>query len=536
MTIGDVDMEPRKFPFDARRPWGRYGLQATVSAIALLAASLGAQAQTADDPAANLQAQIENLQRQIDTLKAQTQAQAQAQAQAQQAQTQTATSSGGVARDLQNHIADMTGVKLTFGGFVDVTGVYRNKNETADVASSFNSAIPFNSAQNAHQSEFRESARLSRVSLLAEGQINQNTGVKGYLESDFLGAGASSNSQESNSYTPRLRQAFVELDRNDYGFQVVGGQTWSLVTMNTQGIISRKEDIPITLEAQYVPGFNWTRNAQLRLVKDFNNKVWVGLSVESPQVANSGGSATLTTSPNPATGFNTGGLLLNATTSYSTDVAPDLVAKVAVDPGWGHYEIFGISRWFHDNVTTGPGAGTNYHNYTTLGFGGGAGAILPVVPKMLDIRANMMVGRGIGRYGSAQLPDVGFNAAGKIEPTDQFTGLLGLIGHPDPSWDLFLYGGMEKVMRQDYANGVGYTTTASFSSCYVEGGECGATTNSVWQITPGVWKHLYEGDYGKVVVGLQGSFTRRNAFADASGGTAPHAIEEIGMASFRYYF
>ncbi|HLN23926.1 MAG TPA: hypothetical protein VK558_08080 [Patescibacteria group bacterium] len=476
-----------------------------------------------------MQTQIENLQKQIDALKAQAQAQA-------QAQTQSASGNIPSARDMQNRIADATGVKMTVGGFIETAGIYRNKNETADVGSSFNTGIPFNSAQNAHQSEFRESARQSRLSLLAEGQVNPDTDVKAYFESDFLGAGASSNSQESNSYTPRLRQAFAQIDRNDFGFHVVGGQTWSLVTMDTQGIIARKEDVPLTIDAQYVPGFNWTRNTELRLVKDFDQKVWLGLSAESPQVANSAGGATTTASPNPATGYNVGGSLLNSTTSYSSDVAPDIVAKVAVDPGWGHYEVFGIGRWFHDNVTTGAGSSTNYHNNTAFALGGGAGMILPVVPKMLDVHATVMLGHGIGRYGSAQLPDVGFNAAGKVEPTKEITALVGVTGHPDPSWDLYLYGGMEKVMRQDYVNGVGFTSTASFASCYQEGGTCGASTASVWQVTPGVWKHVYEGDFGKVLVGLQGSATRRNAFSDVSGGTAPHAIEEIGMASLRYYF
>ena len=36
----------------------------------------------------------------------------------------------------------------------------------------------------------------------------------------------------------------------------------------------------MTIDAQYVPGFTWTRNPQVRLVKDFGSKVSVGLSLK----------------------------------------------------------------------------------------------------------------------------------------------------------------------------------------------------------------------------------------------------------------
>jgi len=35
---------------------------------------------------------------------------------------------------------------------------------------------------------------------------------------------------------------------------------------------------------------------------------------------------------------------------YSTDIAPDTVAKIAVEPGWGHYELYGIGRLFRSRA------------------------------------------------------------------------------------------------------------------------------------------------------------------------------------------
>ena len=101
---------------------------------------------------------------------------------------------------------------------------------------------------------------------------------------DFLGAATTANSIESNSYTPRIRQAFVSWDDMANGWHFLAGQAWSLLTQNRNGIAARQENIPLTIDAQYVVGFNWTRNPQFRVVKDSGPTVSVGVSAESPQV------------------------------------------------------------------------------------------------------------------------------------------------------------------------------------------------------------------------------------------------------------
>jgi len=161
---------------------------------------------------------------------------------------------------------------------------------------------------------------------------------------DFLAAGVTSNSRESFSYTPRSRQLYATLDEDDWGFHLLGGQAWSLLTTNTEGIIPRKEQIPLTIDAQYVVGFNWLRVPQFRVVENFGSDIWVGVSAESPQIVTSPITAPSTgvnyTNPGNAAG------LLNNQTSYSNDYVPDFVAKLAVDPGWGHYEAKALMRTF----------------------------------------------------------------------------------------------------------------------------------------------------------------------------------------------
>ena len=169
-------------------------------------------------------------------------------------------------------------VKVTVGGFVEAASVYRSKNEVADIGSNFNTGIPFDltgaskkGAENpvAHQSEFRETARQSRITALVEAKATEHTLVSGYLESDFLGAAQTANSNESNSYNPRIRVFYGTIDESDCGLHFLAGQEWSLLTTDKIGIIPRQENIPLTIDAQYVPGFNWTRNPQIRLAKDF---------------------------------------------------------------------------------------------------------------------------------------------------------------------------------------------------------------------------------------------------------------------------
>jgi hypothetical protein len=88
---------------------------------------------------------------------------------------------------------------------------------------------------------------------------------------DFLGVGVTSNYNQSNSWAPRIRQAYFTYDNTEWGFHFLGGQAWSLLTQNQVGITPRKENIPLTIDHSYVVGFDYTRNWQLRLVKDFGS-------------------------------------------------------------------------------------------------------------------------------------------------------------------------------------------------------------------------------------------------------------------------
>ncbi|HTS53284.1 MAG TPA: SHOCT domain-containing protein, partial [Burkholderiales bacterium] len=360
------------------------------------------------------------------------------------------------------------GVKLKVGGFIEGAGIFRSRNETADVNSSYNGGIPLPSNPNYKIPETRGSARQSRLSLLASGDADKDTAVAAYFEADFLGVGVTSNSNESNSYVPRLRQAYLTYARSDWGMYILAGQSWSLLTMDKVDITPRQENIPYTIDAQYTVGFNWSRNVQLRAVKEWDHAS-LGLSLESAQAiinadavpaGNVGTIPTCGASICYANPGGSGGLLNNGAAfpstsplaSYSTNFTPDVIIKGTADPGYGHYELYAVGRAFSDNI-----AGSNS---TSLGGGIGGSMILPLAGKKLDFQASFLWGEGIGRYGSAQLPDVTIKPNGQLQPVPGLDWLLGLVAHPNQSWDLYLYGGQERVSQASYGPNFGYGNPA----------------------------------------------------------------------------
>ncbi len=430
-------------------------------------------------------------------------------------------------------------VRVTLGGFIEAAGILRSRNEDADISSSFNTGIPYAQSANYHQDEFRGSARQSRISLLAQATPDDHTTLSAYYETDFNSAGVTSNSVESNSYTLRTRQLYATYARSDDDFYVLGGQSWSLLTMFRSGITPRTEDTPGVIDAQYVPGFVWTRNVGLRVVKGFDHdKYDIGVSVESPQstYAQTATSLPGVTINTTNAGLSGNGATLNSLTTYSTEYAPDVIAKATADPGWGHYELFGVARFLHDRVSV-VGSGSDN---TVLAGGGGAGMTLPLIPKRLEFRISALAGQGIGRYGSAQLNDATIARNGAPQPLPEVLALTGLLFHATPKLDLYDYVGTEQILhRESYSVGktnYGYGNPRySNVGCDVElsTATCTGNTRGVVQETVGFWWKFFHGDYGTMQAGTQYSWTDRSAFRGVGG--SPHADENTAMFSFRYY-
>lgn len=546
---------------------------ASLGALIGLAASPGAPAASASDAVTQqeiqaLKDQINELQRRLD---AQSAAQAQTKATADAAAAQAASAkaaAAAVSSQVQSEVTTAVaaakqsestdklhykGVTITLGGFTALESVYRTRDINSDIASNFN-AITYpvggapsgtgaisSTALYGNTSEFKFSARQSRFSMLAQGQPNADTLLSAYGEFDFLGAAQTANSNESDSYTPRVRNLYNTVDWNNQGLHLLFGQNWSLVTLNSQGITPRNELMPATIDAQYVPGFDWARQPQVRVTQDLDDKqLWLALSVENPQT-------TFYTNPNTPTfpkGVNVtynapAGSGYNSANTLSLNHMPDVVAKVAFEPRIAdrtvHFEAYYLYRDFYERL--------NGENIDKSGGGFGAGLTVPVIPKLLDFQVSGLGGKGIGRYGSAQLPDVTFDYAGNLHPISEIMALAGLTLHATPVLDLYLYAGEEKESSAAYdLTNKGVTTPYGYgnllysnSGCLYEGakGACVGNTNYVEQGTAGFWYRPYVGNFGRYQWGLQYSYTERKAFWGVGG--QPTGNDGMVFASFRYY-
>lgn len=514
-----------------------------------------------------------------------TQAQVQeAQAQVQAVQTQAATVpamtkeqvgtqiAAAVQKERHNDKFYYKGITITPGGFLEAAGIYRSRFQGDDIASNF--AVPFpGQSHPAHVGEGRFSARQTRLSLLAEGTVNPDTKLAMYTELDFQGAAQTSNSNQSNSYVPRLRNVYGTLDwnRGDYGIHVLAGQNWSLVTMQSKGITPRAEVTPPQIDAQYIPGFAWTRQPGIRVVGDFmDHKLWIGLSAENPQttfggtgvpagvvsVLNGQGLSSIgVTCPGGATGTTVTCTVTNNTqavppgsfqqfyngvgSTLSLNQVPDFIGKVAYEASVAghnlHLEGFGIYRTFSTHFD-GTATSNDAHSF---GYGGSIN--LQVVPKLLDVQFSGFGGRGIGRYGSAGLPDVTFDKEGIIHPIDEMMLLAGATVHATPKLDLYGFAGEEREYQKLLDGGTAGLglPTANNTGCFIEtvttatASTCAGNTKDIRQITAGFWDKFYQGPFGRAQIGLQYSYTDRELFSGIGG--EPRTHNNMAFISFRYY-
>jgi hypothetical protein len=476
------------------------------------------------------------------------------------------------------------GITITPGGFLAAETVWRQRAEGADINTNLN-GILYPGASQAHLDEFYGSGRQSRVSMLAEGKLDSMK-MTGYVEADFLGSGTTSNNNESNSYVLRQRQVWGQAALNN-GWSFTGGQMWSLVTETKVGEDNRTEATPLTIDPQYTVGFSWARQYGFRIVKNFNNKTWFGFSVENSQ-------ETLTAHGNTANSFllgsqgNSGGLynaaingcsstlsgtpVSSVTTTctnlanYSFNASPDFVGKLAFQPGFGHYEIFGVATQFRDRIFPDAGLATpsaaGAYNSSTWTGGGGVNARWSVWQKHVDIGIHGLGGRGLGRYGTAGLSDVTVAPNGELVPIRSYQGLLTLEYH-SPKWDWYGDGGVEYAGRAEFPNSkgvynIGYgginlsnlgcntetLPSSGLTAGFNPGGlsNCTADTKDIWEGTLGFWYKFYNGPKGRLQMGLQYSYVTKTPWAGEGavhpipkGPVNPTAIDNMFFTSFRYY-
>jgi len=496
------------------------------------------------------------------------------------------------------------GITITPGGFAEAAFVRRSRALGADLPTPFNS-LTMPGASQSSLSEFFGSARQSRPTVYVDGRL-KNVEFSSYMSGDFLSSGDTSSATQTNSYTFRLRQAWGQA-KFDNGWSFLGGQMWSLVTENKAGIapsddLGKTNDArPMTIDPQYNVGFTFARQYGIRLTKTFGEKVAFAVAMENAQ-------GTLTTHGNTtnfllgaagATNSYNDALTACATSSYTPTGAtvpvyyttctpaatyafnpsPDIIAKVAFDPGFGHYEIFGLYDRFRDRVfpcanfaigttgpcpnnpaLTGPNASGAY-NDSKNGGGFGANARWNFDNKRIVFGLHAFGGDGVGRYGAANLSDLAIHADGTPDLIKNYQGLASLEWH-GKKLDVYAYTGAEYDGRTSDYNAatsayVGYGS-AHFnnSGCYTETppsfavtsgfnpgslSKCTADTRAMIEGTAGFWYRFYNGPRGKFQFGTQYSYVTRQTWSgvgpSGSGapGVTPEGLDGMVFTSFRYY-
>ena len=456
------------------------------------------------------------------------------------------------------------GVTLTPVGFFAGEAVYRQRSLNSDINTPFNST-PYPGAAQAHTSELNFTGRQSRLGAL----FQSNPGpfhFAGYVEADFLGAGASSNDNQSNSYVLRQRQLFGQAGTNS-GFTVTGGQMWSLVTETKKSTDNRTENLPAVIDSQYNVGFSWERQPGVRFQQKLGGFTGA-VSVEQAEIIYSASNANSNFFIGNA-GANGG--LYNLTTNYSNNVAPDLIVKGTYDSKFGHFEAGGLVRWFRDryypNQTLTVPSAVGGTNNTKVGGGFFANARVPAT-KFADVGLHFLGGTGVGRYGTSTLPDTTVHPDGTLAPIKNYQGLFSLELHPTPKLDLDGYFGSEYAQRTTYLSTVGAdagklvgyapvtgvntgcgvetlptTPTSGLGSIGVSGNppyspgtpaNCLGATRVVSELTGEfVYRFYNNPKYGRLQYAMQYSYLQRNAWAGVGG--APKANNNMVWSSFRYY-
>src|SRR5438309_2256393 len=298
---------------------------------------------------------------------------------------------------------------ITPVGFVDFTGVWRNHTGGSGIGTNF-AGIPYGPVFQNNLSEFRFSMQNSRIGFRVDALV-KGAHVIGYMESDFLGNNPGNVAVSTNSNTLRIRLYWADVRKG--AWEVLGGQTWSLITPGRNGISPLPGDIFYSqdLDVNYQAGLVWGRIPELRLVYHASPKIAIAAALDASEqyVGGSAGGPQITLPTALTTGtaaaayslsassseFNNGATTLNV-----PNVAPDVIVKLAVDPSPRfHVEVGGLERQFKlwNPTTLTPFSATGAGGFLNVGV---------ALFKGLRLLTNNFYSDGGGRYIFGQVPDL----------------------------------------------------------------------------------------------------------------------------------
>ncbi len=295
---------------------------------------------------------------------------------------------------------------ITPVGFMDFTGVWRSRDGGSGIGTNF-ASIPYgNTAFQSNLKEFRWSMQNSRIGFRVDAMV-KGAHVIGYMESDFLGNNPGNVAVSSNSNTLRSRLYWVDVRKGEW--EVLGGQTWSLITPGRSGISPLPGDLFFTqnIDVNYQLGLVWGRIPELRVVYHPTDKAAFAVALDSPEqyIGGSAGGG-LITLPSALSATYASELNNGNTTLGVPNRAPDVIAKLALDPSKKfHFEIGGVERQFQ---VFNPITATHY---SATGGGGFVNLNFDLF-QGFRLLTNNYWSNGGGRYIFGQAPDLVVRANG----------------------------------------------------------------------------------------------------------------------------
>jgi hypothetical protein len=362
------------------------------------------------------------------------------------------------------------------------------------------------------------------------------------MEADFLGTPASTNiAVSSNSQLLRARLYWVDLRKGDW--EILGGQTWSLLTPGRAGISPLPADIFYTqdMDVNYQAGLFWGRIPELRFVYHLpSNKAAFAVAIDSPDqyAGGSSGGSSIVLPTGLATPY-AGELDFSASSGgiATPDLAPDIIAKLAVDPNKRvHFEIGGVERSFkvyYPGVA--PVAATPSTpavpaipaaNFSKEGGGGFLNLHVEIF-KGLRLLTNNFWSDGGGRYIFGQAPDLVANANGSITPLHSSSTVSG-FEYTNKNTLIFAYYGGIMIGRDTVIDtnkklvGYGYTGSASSQNRTIQ--------EATFGFNQALWKHP---KYGALNLIGQYSYLTRDPWYVATGQPANASLNEV-FVDLRY--
>jgi hypothetical protein len=373
-------------------------------------------------------------------------------------------------------------------GFMDATNIFRSTNMTTQgggsIGTSFGS-IPFGNTVLGRDTEDKFSAQNSRIGLRTHANVAGGD-LTGYLEADFLGYLAPSGNVTSNSDSLRLRLYWVDYRRGMW--EVLGGQSWSLLTPNRNGLSALPGDLFYgqEMDTNYYLGLTYTRAAGIRVIAHPTKNWAIGVSLENPQQllpstvtlpstvpaqfnVPATTNVTCTVSPTCPTGtvavvvsapnvygnqFDTNSGNTSSTNGVNNtsipNLLPDVIVKTAFDANPDghhvHFDVAGILRTFKAlnlvQSTFNSPTGTTPVNsvYSTIHGGGAAYTLNVELVKNLHFINTGFYSYGGGRYiGNTSGPDVIIKADGSLSAIHSGSGLAGFEYQVTPKWLFYGY-------------------------------------------------------------------------------------------------